>query len=94
MSGDEEMQVIGRMVTELAEIKRRITALEEQGWQYGRELEQVSKTLLKIRFGTLEIDLDSLPTREALMELFADLRVARERRDQLQSSLRQLGLEG
>ena len=94
MSTDEEMKVIGRMVTEFTEIKRRVTALEEQAWRYGEELGRIVKVLNSIRFGSLEIDLTAMPTREEITELLADLQAARERRDQLQASLNQLGLGG
>ncbi len=39
MSKQEEMTVIGGMVTELGEVKRRVTALEERIRQHSKETE-------------------------------------------------------
>jgi hypothetical protein len=94
MSTSEEMTVIGRMVTEYAEVKRRVTVLEERAREYGAEITRIGKALSNPRFGSLEIELAAMPAREAIKELLADLRAARERRTQLLASLREFGLEG
>jgi predicted nucleic acid-binding Zn-ribbon protein len=82
MSKQEEMAVIGGMVTELAEVKRRVAALEELIRQHGKELSRIGK----------ELDLTALPTSDELGELLSEWREARERQIQLQASLRELGL--
>lgn len=94
MSTNEEMQVIGKVVTEYAEVKRRVTALEERARGYGAEITRIGKALSNVRFGSLEIELAAMPTREAVEELLADLHATRERRTHLLASLREFGLEG
>lgn len=94
MSTDEEMQVIGRVVTEYAEVKRRVAALEEQARRYGGTMMRIGKALSNVRFGSLEIDLAATPRREALEEVLTELREARERHAHLLASLHKLGLEG
>jgi len=94
MSTNEEMQVIGRVVTEYAEVKRRVTVLEERAREYGAEVTRIGKALSNPRFGSLDIELAGMPTREVVEELLADLRAMRERRTQLLASLREFGLEG
>lgn len=93
MSKQEEMAVIGGMVTELAEVKRRVAALEERIRQHGRELSRVGKELGQLlMFGSSEVDLAALPTRDALDELLSEWRETRARQIQLQESLQGLGL--
>ena len=95
MSKQEEMAVIGGMVTELAEVKRRVAALEERIRQHGKELSRIGKELGQLlMFGSVEIDLAALPTSDALEDLLSELREARERQTQLQASLQKLGLRG
>jgi predicted nucleic acid-binding Zn-ribbon protein len=93
MSKQEEMAVIGGMVTELAEVKRRVAALEERMRQHGKELSRISKELDRLlMFGPAEVDLAALPTSDALEELLSEWREARARQIQLQASLQRLGL--
>ena len=94
MSKQEEMAVIGGMVTELAEVKRRVAALEELIRQHGKELSRIGKELGQLlMFGPREVvDLTALPTSDELGELLSEWREARERQIQLQASLRELGL--
>jgi hypothetical protein len=93
MSQEEEMMVIGGMVTELAEVKRRVAALEERIRQHGKELSRIGKELSQLlMFGSMEVDLSALPKSDALEELLSELCEARERQTQLQASLQKLGL--
>jgi hypothetical protein len=94
MSTDEEMQVIGRTVTEYAEVKRRVAALEELARQHGGEMMRIGKALNNVRLGPLEIDLAAMPTREAVERVLAELREARERHAHLLASLQKLGIGG
>lgn len=96
MSGDEEKAIIGGLVLEHGEVKRRLLSLEVEAGRIGRALSEVGAALqqpgLMIR-PDFEKSLSAVPERQALVDLIEELRATRRRKDELQKSLKAYGLD-
>jgi hypothetical protein len=98
MSGDEEKAIIGGLVLEHGEVKRRLAALTVKAGQIGRALQVVGAALLEPnhmiqRRAEFEQNLSAVPERQVLMDLVEELRATRQRRDDLQKTLKEYGID-
>ena len=98
MSSDEEKAIIGGLVIEYGEVKRRIVALEVEAGRIGRILTEVGKALeqpalMVQRAPIFEQNLSTLPERQTVIDLVEEMKAARRRRDELHKSIKQYGLE-
>jgi hypothetical protein len=97
MSSDEEKAIIGGLVIEYGEAKRRVIALELEASRIGRTLMEVGKALeqpalMVQRAPIFEQNLSALPERQVIVDLIEEMRAARRRRDELQKSMKEYGL--
>jgi succinate dehydrogenase/fumarate reductase flavoprotein subunit len=99
MSSDEEKAVIGGIVLEYGEVKRRLVALEAEANRMGRALEKIGILFrspaqsVQTRSTELNSALTELPERKNVVDTVEEIRAAIKRRDELQKSIKQYGLE-
>jgi uncharacterized protein YlxW (UPF0749 family) len=98
MSGDEEKAIIGGLVLEHGEVKRRFATLTVKAGQIGRALQIVGAALLEPnlmiqRRDEFEQSLLAVPERQALIDLVEELRSTRQRRDELQKTIKEYGID-
>jgi hypothetical protein len=98
MSSDEEKTIIGGLVLEYGEVKRRIVTLEAELGRMGSIFEHLGKAFLQPslmvqRRDLFEKNLSAMPERQAVLDLLEDLQTTLRRKDELQKSIKQYGLE-
>jgi hypothetical protein len=97
MSSDEEKAVIGGMVMEHGEVKRRLVALEEEAKKAGRVLGHIEVALRTpsgaAKSKQFEANITEMPTPETVKGLIDEIREKTKRKDELQAALKQYGIE-
>src|SRR5437763_13055039 len=98
MSNDEEKAIIGGLVLEYGEVKRRIVALELEVGRIGSIFEWLSRAFLQPALmvqhhDEFEKNLSDMPERKVVLDLIEEHRAKLRRRSELQKLTKQYGLE-
>ena len=90
MSDEQEMAARGRMVTEYADLKRRLLTLYEEAKRLGKMLETFGHQLGNDP-GTPGLQ-STLPNIDRIPALLAEYREASEHKIRIEKSLREMGI--
>jgi hypothetical protein len=100
MSSDQEKAIIGGLVLEHGEVKRRLVALDVEAKRIQSLLSRIEAALgqpmLIIRSPKpteLDKNLDALPNPEAIKAIVEEIKEKKQRMQELQASLKQYGVE-
>jgi hypothetical protein len=98
MSSEEEKAIIGGLVVEHGEVKRRIVALESELGKIGSIFEHLGRAFMQParmvqQRDEFEKNLSALPERQHVIDLIEELQTAKRRKDELTKSIKECGID-
>jgi hypothetical protein len=96
MSTEEELTVIGRLVKDTAESKRRVALLESRLKELSAALTkaggQINGLLNAVSYADLEASLAAIPTAESVLTAYRDFLQEKKRYAELSERVKSLGI--